>query len=58
VPRYKARIRLDAYVDVTVEADDEETARDFALTEGYETPFPEVSDIEVEWIEEERVGAA
>ena len=57
MPRYKARVRLDAYVDVTVEADDEEQARDFEMTAASETMYPELSAFAVDWIEEEAVPA-
>lgn len=56
--KYAARVRIESYADVTVEADDEDTARDFALTAGFETPFPEISDIEIEWIERDDVPRA
>lgn len=57
MPRYRARVRIDSYADVSVEAEDEDQARDFAITAGYETMYPDVSDIEVDWIEEEREQA-
>lgn len=52
VPHFRARVEIRGYADVTVEAEDEDQARDFAVTAGYETMYPEISDIDVEWIEE------
>ncbi|TMC48779.1 MAG: hypothetical protein E6J20_18595 [Chloroflexi bacterium] len=55
MPRFNARVTMDVYVDVTVEAEDEETARDCALQQAWETLYPQISDSEVVWIEGEAV---
>lgn len=48
--KYEVRVRLYAYADVKVDAENEEQARLFALDLAYETPYPEISDAEVDYV--------
>jgi hypothetical protein len=55
---YEARVRLYSYVDVKVDADDEDEARVSAIELAYETPYAEISDAEIDWIESDEEDAA